>query len=120
MAMVGEEALDHVHVTCIRLDALGLFQRDARQFQPGWSVIETAPIQVGMHFDEQTIGKEKVRIALDGFVQQLRSLEKVFATIWVVKEIVQSPGPQIKSCALEIGRRRLFDCFLLVRRELCL
>ena len=95
MAMVGEEAFGHVHVTRIRLDALGLFQRGTRQLQPGWSVIEAAPIQVGMHFDEQTIGKEKVRIALDGFIQQLRSLEEVSAAIGVIKESIESPGPQI-------------------------
>ena len=83
-------------------------------------MIEAAPIQVGMHFDEQTIGKQKVRIALDGFIQQLRSLEEVSAAIGVIKESIKSPGSQIQVMGGQIGRGRLFDCFLLVRRELCL
>jgi hypothetical protein len=93
--MVGEEAFGHVHFTCIRLDALGFFQRGAGQLQSRGSVIEAAPIQVGMHFDEQTIGKEKVWIALYGFIQQLRSLEEVSAAIGVIKESIESPSPQL-------------------------
>ena len=93
MAMVGEQAFGHVYLTRIRTNALGLLQRGAGQLQPGWSVIEAAPIQVGMHFDEQTIGKEKVRIVLDGFIQQLRSLEEIYAAVGVIKEKHREPGP---------------------------
>ena len=32
-------------------------------------MIETAPIQVGMHLHELTVGEKEIRIALGGFVQ---------------------------------------------------
>ena len=71
-------------------NTLGFLQHNPRLLQPRGGMIEAAPIEVCMHFDEHTISEEKLGVAPDRFLQQWHSLLQVGPTVRIVDQIVES------------------------------
>src|SRR5262249_13664539 len=103
--MIGIYAFLHVHLASIGLDPFCLSQCGICPLAPLRSVIVGLPIEIEIHFAQETVSEQKIGIAPYRFLEQANGLEKaLLATEIDVCLIVENSRACIKIVRDEIAR----------------